>query len=195
MGFLYMTNIGYILLVVGAIFLLKKQKGQKMKYPTATHVSPNFLWSEWTVSANHPDLAARAAEDWDTTTRANAQKVTETILEPLRALIGKPIIILSGYRPVYLNDPSGGVPGSQHITASAADIRVEGGTPEDYEKIYDWAVANRSAFGQFIFYFRSRPIGPGGSHRVHVSIPGNRTGNVKFHGGGYYYKDILSSIA
>lgn len=52
-----MTNFGYILLVIGAIMLLKKQKGQKMKYPTNTYASPYFKWKELIVSRSQPAIA------------------------------------------------------------------------------------------------------------------------------------------
>ncbi len=167
------------------------------KFPNAVFVSPNFAWSEFTVSDNFPELAARAAEDWTIATRANAIRLAENALEPIRKAVGKPLIIRSGYRPVYLNTPSGGKPGSQHITASAADINIEGLAPGDMEKIMDWAKENRNSFGQIIFYFHV-PVGPDdpptNSHRVHVSIPGTRTGNVKYHGGGHTYRDILKPV-
>jgi len=50
-------------------------------------------------------------------------------LERLRFLLGKPIIILSGYRCPQHNREVGGRPDSQHLYGRAADIRVEGLTP------------------------------------------------------------------
>ena len=47
-------------------------------------------------------------------------------LERLRFLVGKPIIILSGYRCPKHNREVGGAPTSQHLYGRAADIRVEG---------------------------------------------------------------------
>jgi uncharacterized protein YcbK (DUF882 family) len=47
-------------------------------------------------------------------------------LERLRFLVGKPIIILSGYRCQRRNREVGGTPKSQHLYGRAADIRVEG---------------------------------------------------------------------
>lgn len=46
------------------------------------------------------------------------------ILEPLRNLLEKPIIINSGFRSVQVNKAVGGVPNSQHLQGLAADIRV-----------------------------------------------------------------------
>jgi hypothetical protein len=50
-------------------------------------------------------------------------------LEPLRAHLGKPIRITSGYRPVALNQAIGGARNSQHVLGQAADIQVDGMTP------------------------------------------------------------------
>ena len=53
----------------------------------------------------------------------------EQILEPLRAHVGRPVMITSGYRCPTLNRVVGGVPGSYHCataTRCAADIRVRG---------------------------------------------------------------------
>jgi uncharacterized protein YcbK (DUF882 family) len=44
----------------------------------------------------------------------------------LHFLVGKPIIILSGYRCQRRNREVGGTPNSQHLYGRAADIRVEG---------------------------------------------------------------------
>jgi len=51
-------------------------------------------------------------------------------LDVLREYLGKPIRINSGYRSVSHNKAIGGVPNSQHIVGSAADIHVSGLTPE-----------------------------------------------------------------
>jgi len=45
-------------------------------------------------------------------------------LEDVRAAVGKPIIITSGYRPWVLNKIIGGAPNSAHIDGRAADIVV-----------------------------------------------------------------------
>ena len=52
------------------------------------------------------------------------QQLCCTILEPLRAFTGQPIIITSGYRSSALNIKVGGVYASQHTLGEAADIRL-----------------------------------------------------------------------
>lgn len=55
----------------------------------------------------------------------NLQYGVDMVLDPLRRLYGKPIIITSGYRCQKLNDLVGGVSNSWHIKGNAADIHVE----------------------------------------------------------------------
>ncbi|HWP83968.1 MAG TPA: D-Ala-D-Ala carboxypeptidase family metallohydrolase [Terriglobia bacterium] len=53
----------------------------------------------------------------------------EQILEPLRAHVGRPVLITSGYRSAKVNRKAGGLPGSYHRatpTRCAADIQVSG---------------------------------------------------------------------
>jgi len=52
------------------------------------------------------------------------QQLCRTILEPLRAFAGQPIIISSGYRCSALNIRVGGVYASQHTLGEAADIQL-----------------------------------------------------------------------
>lgn len=46
------------------------------------------------------------------------------LLQPLRGLYGKPIVISSGYRSQELNRAVGGVYNSQHLVGQAVDIRT-----------------------------------------------------------------------
>lgn len=52
-------------------------------------------------------------------------------LQVLRDKLGKPIIINSAYRTPQHNKKIGGVSNSQHLTASASDIRVAGMTSKE----------------------------------------------------------------
>lgn len=76
--------------------------------------------------------------------------VTPTILDNLRTLAGrlevvrellggKPIRINSGFRTEAHNREVGGVKGSQHLFGRAADIVVEGLTPQQVQAVLkDW---------------------------------------------------------
>ena len=58
----------------------------------------------------------------------NLKKLCEDVLQPLRDLLGKPIIVNSGYRSPEVNKKVGGVPTSYHLKGLAADINAEGMT-------------------------------------------------------------------
>lgn len=51
-------------------------------------------------------------------------------LEVLRAELGKPISIMSGYRTKAYNDTCGGAAQSRHVKGDAADIQVAGVSPD-----------------------------------------------------------------
>lgn len=52
-------------------------------------------------------------------------------LEVLRAELGAPILVLSGYRSPAYNERIGGATKSQHMNACAADIKVKGVEPSE----------------------------------------------------------------
>lgn len=54
----------------------------------------------------------------------NLERLTDNVLDPLREIWGKPILINSGYRCPRLNKLVGGVSSSKHIFGLAADIRA-----------------------------------------------------------------------
>jgi uncharacterized protein YcbK (DUF882 family) len=81
----------------------------------------------------------------------NLTNLCQFVLEPLRAKIGKPIVITSAYRCERVN---GSVPGSanhsQHELGCAADTHVEGMSVEDW---YQFIRASGVPFGQLIQEF------------------------------------------
>lgn len=89
----------------------------------------------------------------------NIRLLCERILEPLRAELGAPIVVLSGYRPPAINKAVGGSPRSEHIDARAADIIAVGVTPLE---ICRTAALLRLPFNQCIYEFREW---------CHVSVP------------------------
>lgn len=67
----------------------------------------------------------------------NLQRLAE-FLETVRALLGKPILVDSGFRSPEVNHAVGSTSVSQHLRGCAADIRVPGMTPAEVVKaIYD----------------------------------------------------------
>lgn len=87
----------------------------------------------------------------------NLQYGVDMVLDPLRRLYGKPIIITSGYRSQELNKKIGGVTNSWHTQGNAADIHVS--SLAEASKIFsnlqkipcvDTALFERSTTGQWL---------------------------------------------
>ena len=81
------------------------------------------------------------------------------VLEQVRALIAKPIIVTSAYRNLKVNAMLDSKPTSQHCIGCAADIKVSGMTPND---IVNRIVNSKIEYDQVIREFDSW---------VHISIP------------------------
>lgn len=60
----------------------------------------------------------------------NCKELAEN-LQVLREHLGRPINIISGYRPPEYNKRIGGAKKSQHLLAKAADIKVSGMAPAE----------------------------------------------------------------
>jgi hypothetical protein len=95
------------------------------------NLSPNFTLQELT----HSDVAVR--QGWENNPDANEinnlTRLAE-LLEQVRGLLGKAIMINSGYRCKQINDAVGSKDSSQHRIGCAADIRVVGMTPDEVVK-------------------------------------------------------------
>lgn len=92
-----------------------------------TKLSKNFALEEMTAS----EIAARRGID-NTPPPDVVEKLrrTATLLEEVRMLLGKPILITSGYRCPALNQAVGSKPTSAHLKGYAVDFFCPGfGTP------------------------------------------------------------------
>ena len=83
-------------------------------------LSPHFTLQELTRSATAERLGIPNAFTADVVD--NLQRLCSEVLEPLRAHLGHPITINSGYRCSALNKAVGGVQNSFHMKGRAADI-------------------------------------------------------------------------
>ena len=81
----------------------------------------------------------------------NIKALVDNILDPLRARIGRPIIITSGYRSKRVNELVGGSIFSQHMSGKAADIHVQGYTPQQMDIVYQ-TIQMCYDFDQLILY-------------------------------------------
>lgn len=71
----------------------------------------------------------------DTEQKAALEKLVTNVLDPLRELYGRPIMVSSGFRSRDLNRAVGGAPSSQHMKGEAADIYT--GSKEENRKLFE----------------------------------------------------------
>jgi zinc D-Ala-D-Ala carboxypeptidase len=107
-------------------------------------LTPHFTLDEFAVSASHPGLVEPVPAGLQTYCRLLALLA----LEPARIALGRPLRILSGYRPDALNRAVGGSPTSQHRLAQAADV----GTPDPAALLAWIRAAQPVGIGQVILY-------------------------------------------
>ncbi|AXQ48991.1 D-Ala-D-Ala carboxypeptidase family metallohydrolase [Pseudomonas vlassakiae] len=72
------------------------------------------------------------------------------VLEQVREMFGRPVIVSSGYRSEALNLLVGGAPGSQHVKGLAADFTVRG---IDNREVVRQVSESDLAFDQLILEF------------------------------------------
>lgn len=115
-----------------------------MPVPSNTLLAPHFAASE--LGADDPDIPSVAL--------ANLQDTTAPGLERIRAILGTPLDITSGWRSVAHNAAIGGDPASDHPNGLAADFEAEGLTPYQVYTRLRAAQANGQLppFDQLIFY-------------------------------------------
>lgn len=123
------------------------------------NLSPHFTLQELTTS----EIAARRGLDNtpNATEIANLTRVAE-LLEQVRALINKPILVNSAFRSKAVNDAVGSRDTSQHRLGCAADIRVPGMTPK---QVVQACINANIPFDQIIEEFGSW---------THISVPNTK---------------------
>jgi len=120
------------------------------------NLTPNFTLAEFTFS----ETASR--KGWDNTPPKEAQDNlvrVALLLEQVRKIINRPIIVSSGYRCKELNEAIGSKETSQHRKGAACDFKVKGMTPDQVVKAI---VASDIQYDQLIREFDSW---------VHISVP------------------------
>jgi zinc D-Ala-D-Ala carboxypeptidase len=124
------------------------------------NLSQNFTLDELTAS----QTAARKGFDNtpNATEVANLVRVA-ALLEEVRALVKKPVLVNSGFRSKQVNDAVGSRDTSQHRIGCAADIRVPGMTPRE---VVEACIKANIGYDQIIEEFGSW---------THISVPDSPT--------------------
>ena len=96
-------------------------------------LSKNFTLIELITSQE----AARRGLDNTPTPQVitNLTNLVKNVLQPLRDLVGKPIVISSGYRSPAVNAAIGGAKNSEHMTGCAADFTIPSKTNKETAEI------------------------------------------------------------
>lgn len=87
--------------------------------------------------------------DWDDINRL--LELCRWILDPVREMYGKPIVVTSGFRTPLLNRLVGGVSTSQHMQGLAADLRCY-----DPKALFDLIAESDLPFDQLIYYQKKK---------------------------------------
>ena len=120
------------------------------------NITPHFTLEELTTS----ETAER--NGWDNTPGeaelANLKRLAN-LLEQVRALVNKPVMVNSAYRSKKVNDAVGSKDTSQHRLGCAADIRVPGMTPDQLCRA---VIASGIGYDQIIREF---------DRWTHISVP------------------------
>lgn len=123
-------------------------------------VSPHFSLHELTYSRT---AARHSIKNIPTAAQTeNLRLLCTEVLEPLRALLSRPVNVNSGYRCRALNRVIGGARASQHQTGRAADIVVSGMSARE---VFDVVCASELPFDQVIEEF---------GEWVHISFDATR---------------------
>ena len=81
-------------------------------------------------------------------TLENLQFLVDNVLQPLRDIYGRPIVVNSGYRCPKLNKAVGGSKTSQHTKGQAADITA--GNKAENKELFNLVLDNDLIFDQLI---------------------------------------------
>ena len=123
-------------------------------------LSPHFPLAELIRTDHRGYLDEQAATAPVETLRV----LCASILEPIRAHFGAPVVVHSGYRCRGLNTALGGSTSSQHLRGEAADLHVVGVSHED---VWRWIARDSGLpYGQVIL----EGVQAGRPTWVHVSL-------------------------
>lgn len=105
--------------------------------------------------------------------KPNIVALVDNVLDPLRTLWGKPLIVNSGYRCPALNKVlKGSSKTSQHMSGQAADI--DAGTRADNKALFHLLINSKLSFDQLIFEEGDIDEGPDWLHISYKDVGRNR---------------------
>ena len=114
------------------------------------NLTPHFTLEEMTASQS---AARLGLDNTPPAEMVEALKRTAQLIEEVRALLGKPVLVSSGYRSPAVNRAVGGAANSAHMLGCAADFSCPAfGSPLD---ICRAVAASDIAFDQLIHEFRA----------------------------------------
>jgi hypothetical protein len=127
------------------------------EYPSETHVSPHFLWSEFGIA---PDTTPQSVKD-------NVRLLCiflEAVRAGLKLALGAevPITITSGWRPSATH--------SDHKYGNACDLKLPASNSREAAKlVLQVCTTHQLDFDQLIWYEPGTHADPSGTH-VHVGV-------------------------
>lgn len=92
----------------------------------AVNLSAHFTLAEMTLSET---AARRGLNNTPDAAALDNLRRTAALLEQIRALVERPLVVTSGFRSVAVNAAIGGAANSAHTFGLAADVHVPGYTP------------------------------------------------------------------
>lgn len=101
-----------------------------------------FSWAEMTTTSQAADNTPPPEA------QARLIALCAAVLDPLREALGRSVAINSAYRSAAVNKAIGGSTTSQHMLGEAADIRVDGMTPQ---QLATFIAAEKLPFDQLIW--------------------------------------------
>ena len=143
-------------------------------------LSKNFTLIELITSQE----AARRGLDNTPTPQVitNLTNLVKNVLQPLRDLVGIPIVISSGYRSSAVNSAIGGAKNSEHMTGCAADFTIPGKTNKETAQL----IMYNLTFNQLILEFYRADNPYYGWVHCSYSASGNKKEVLHFDGNNYY---------
>lgn len=101
-----------------------------------------FSWAEMTTTSQAADNTPPPEA------QARLIALCAAVLDPLRDALGRSVSVNSAYRSAAVNKAIGGSTTSQHMLGEAADIRVDGMTPQ---QLATFIAAEKLPFDQLIW--------------------------------------------